>query len=514
VLKDLLVDTPCETLAGDPAATPVSDIVSDSRKAAPGALFVCLPPIGADGADGHGYAAAAYEAGTRAFLCERMPDGLAGLDGVTVLRAADTRKALALAAARFYDFPARRVKLVGMTGTKGKTTISYMLQAIFQAAGKSVGLIGSNGIFYDDVHVKLLNTTPEPMRLHGFLADMADAGVEYVFLEATSQGFFLDRTYGVDFDLGLYTNISTDHISKTEHPSFEHYFSCKQKIFSQTETCIVNRDAERYDEIVAGAGDTRIVTYGFAPSSSSGDFNSSSSGLTRGSRADYAARNIDCRMDGTRMTVRFDCRAPGWEAPILLRMPGIFNASNALAAIAVADHYSIPTEHIQSGLASAVSPGRMEPVDVPAPYTVLIDFAHNRLSMESLFETAKAYRPRRILCVFGLEGNRAHVRRFDSGEILGRDCDYTILANASPRTDDPDRILEDIAAGIERGGGRGRYKICPDRRLAILQILDMAREGDLVLLVGKGNVPYEEVRGVNVPFSERAVVDSYFRGVS
>ncbi|MDR1796282.1 MAG: UDP-N-acetylmuramoyl-L-alanyl-D-glutamate--2,6-diaminopimelate ligase [Clostridiales Family XIII bacterium] len=497
LLKDLLAGVDYRTASGDPAAAAVTDVCFDSRAAAAGALFAALPPTSEGGLDGHDFAGAAYEAGCRSFLVSHMPEALVGKEDATVALVDDTRHALALASANFFGHPARRVKLTALTGTKGKTTISFMLQAIFEAAGKSVGLIGSGGIYYGDVWVKLLNTTPESTRLQGFLSDMADAGVEYVFLEATSQGFYLRRTDGIHFDLGLYTNISPDHISKTEHPSFEHYFESKSRLFEQTDVCIVNRDAEMYGEIMRGAKGTRLITYGFAgPAGTDG--------------LDYAAEGIVCAMEGTRMAVRFLCKAPTWEAPIELRIPGRFNASNALAAIAIADYYSIPKEAIQRGLSVAVAAGRMEEIEVPAPYTVLIDFAHNRLSMESLMETAKAYGPKRILSVFGLEGNRAHIRRFDSGEILGRDVDYTILANASPRTDDPDRILADIATGIERGGGQGRYEIIPDRREAILKILSMAREGDLVLLIGKGNVPYEEVHGVNIPFSERAVVEEFF----
>ncbi|MDR0851862.1 MAG: UDP-N-acetylmuramoyl-L-alanyl-D-glutamate--2,6-diaminopimelate ligase, partial [Clostridiales Family XIII bacterium] len=191
-------------------------------------------------------------------------------------------------------------------------------------------------------------------------------------------------------------------------------------------------------------------------------------------------------------------------------IPGRFNAENALGAVCIADHFGIPKEAIQSGLARTVVAGRMEYVDVPAPYTVLIDFAHNRLSMEAMFETARAYHPNRILCVFGLEGDRAHIRRFDSGEVLGREADYTILSDASPRTDDPDRILADIAEGMERTSGKGRYEIIRDRHVSIPKILDMAQDGDLVLLVGKGNVLYEEVHGVNTPIDERAIVREYF----
>ncbi|MDR1464331.1 MAG: UDP-N-acetylmuramoyl-L-alanyl-D-glutamate--2,6-diaminopimelate ligase [Oscillospiraceae bacterium] len=464
----------------------VRDVAYDSRKAGPAMLFVCLP---GSVADGHNFVRSAYERGTRLFLCQREPEDLAALDGVTLVLTENTRRALALISARHFDYPARRLKFVGITGTKGKTSTSFMLKSIFECAGHPAGLIGSNGVYYSDVYFKLPNTTPESYELHRILKDMADAGIEYCFLEATSQGFYLHRTEGIHFDLALYTNISPDHISKTEHPTFEHYFNCKKMIFSQADFCFVNRDAELFDEIVRDVP-CAVQTYGFD------------------ARADYRAKDIRCEMNGNKMTVSFLCQTPRWERSLRIPIPGEFSASNALAAVCISDYFGIAQEPIAEGLLSAVIKGRMELVEVPAPFTVMIDFAHNKLSVRSLMDTIKKYNPRRTICVFGLEGNRAHIRRFDSGEILGKTADLTILANASPRTDDPNQILADIATGIERSGGN--YTIIPDRREAIRFALNQARDGDLILLVGKGNVPYEEVNGVNIPFSERAVVDEFF----
>ncbi|GHU64893.1 UDP-N-acetylmuramoyl-L-alanyl-D-glutamate--2,6-diaminopimelate ligase 1 [Clostridia bacterium] len=483
---------------------PVSEIVYDSRKAGPETLFCALPGANDKSLDGHDFCGDAYERGCRLYLCRYEPEALAGKDDVMICLTENVRRALALLSARFFGYPARRLTFVALTGTKGKTTISYMLRSIFEDAGKKVGLIGSNGVMYPgpekDFYKKLLNTTPESYVLHGFLRDMADAGVEYVFLEATSQGFLMHRTDGIVFDAALYTNISPDHISKTEHKDFEEYFACKKQIFPQTKICYVNASSELFDRIVAGVPPERIRTYGFAEKRQ----------RDRSCVPDYAACDVRLAQHGTHMAVEFDCKAPDWELPMRVDIPGRFNAENALGAVCIADHFGIPKEAIQSGLAKTVVAGRMEYVDVPAPYTVLIDFAHNRLSMEGMMETAKSYGSKRILCVFGLEGDRAHIRRFDSGEILGRDADYTILSDASPRTDDPDQILADIATGIERAGGKGKYEILRSRYESIPKILDMAREGDIVLLVGKGNVLYEEVHGVNTPIDERQIVRDYF----
>lgn len=493
---------PIELTDGDGCAE-VSEIAYDSRDAGAGSLFVCLPGANGKSLDGHDFCADAYARGCRLFLVRCLPDGLRGKPDISVLRTDDTRRALALLSRRFFGYPEKRLRLIALTGTKGKTTISYMLKSIFEKAGKSVGLIGSNGVLYPGFYKKLLNTTPESYMLHGFLKDMADAGVEYCFLEATSQGFMMGRTDGILFDAALYTNISPDHISKTEHESFEHYFACKKRVFEQTKCCYVNRDAALFDDIVAGVPRELIRVYGFENENGEREKHA-------GYALDYAARDVKLTRDGNRMSVKFQCVAPGWQRHLRVGIPGRFNAENALGAVCIADRCGIGPDHIAAGLSRAVAQGRMEYVEAPAPYTILIDFAHNRLSMEAMMETARSYGPKRILCVYGLEGDRAHIRRFDSGEILGRDADYTILADASPRTDDPDQILADIATGIERGGGAGKYEIIRDRHIAIPKILDMAGAGDIVLLVGKGNVLYEEVHGVNTPLDEREIVRDYF----
>jgi UDP-N-acetylmuramoyl-L-alanyl-D-glutamate--2,6-diaminopimelate ligase len=490
-LAELIDGLSIQVVQGSATGVSVERIGFDSRATQPGDLFVALPGANDASIDGHDFVESAYELGARVFLCRYLPEALAHKEDVVVLTSEDNQIAIAHLAARWYGYPARQLKFVAITGTKGKTTISFMLQAIMEDAGKSVGLIGSNGIYYGDVWIKLLNTTPEPVRLHETLRKMVDAGVEYCILEATSQGFMMHRTDGIDFDLGVYTNISPDHISATEHPTFEHYFACKQRIFDCCPVVYVNHDDPAFNEIVAGS-QAEVRTYGF-----SGDVT-------------YRADNVRSEMNGRRLSVEFDCVAPNWDAPMRVDIPGQFNASNALAAICVADYFGIPVAAIQSGLGRAVVKGRMEAVDVPADFTVLIDFAHNRLSVESMMATAREYHPKRILIVFGLEGNRAHIRRFDSGEVLGRDADYVILSDASPRTDDADAIIADIATGIERGGGAGKYEIIRDRHVSIPRILDMAGPGDLVLLVGKGNVPYEEVNNVLTPFDERQVVAEYF----
>jgi UDP-N-acetylmuramoyl-L-alanyl-D-glutamate--2,6-diaminopimelate ligase len=481
-LADLIQGLDATVWQGD-AAGPVRDIAYDSRQAGPGDVFVALPGMTDDG---HHHIGDAYRRGARAFVVQHWPAD--GPPDATVVRVPDTRHGLALMSQRFFDFPDRQLTVVGITGTKGKTTISFMLQAICQAAGRQVGLIGSNGYFFDSIHVKLANTTPESYQLHQILSQMVAAGVQVVVIETTSQGFLMRRTDGMAIDVGVFTNIARDHISALEHPGFADYLACKQHIFTQSAVCVVNRDAELFDQIIQPAT-CPVVTYGF------------------GAAADYRATDIVTAAADHGLATRFRWR----DHDIRLALPGQFNVSNALAAIAVADRLGIGPAQIATGLAQARVAGRMEVVPVPAPYTVMIDFAHNRLSMEALMTAVRAVKPRRVLAVFGLEGDRFRGRRFDCGAVLGRQVDHTILADASPRFDDPDQILADIASGIESSGGAGTYQVIRDRHQAIPAILRQAGPGDVVLLIGKGGVLYEEVRGVNTPIDERQIVRDFFQ---
>jgi len=494
-LLDLVDGLEGEFLVGD-GGVEVSNIVYDSRKGVPGCVFVALPSVQHDG---HDFIGDAYSRGVRAFVVERWAADAPQGNDLTVFQVPDSRVALAGMSAAYFGYPAKKLTVIGLTGTKGKTTTSYIIKAICEAAGVDVGIIGSNGITYpapDDpqsvdgiFHTKGLNTTPESYELEHIFADMVAAGVTTVIMEATSQGFMMHRTDGVQFNIGVFTNISHDHISPLEHPSFEHYFACKKRIFDQSDVVVVNRDAELFSQIVDGVT-TPLKTYGL---SDGVDYHGE---IEVGDEADH--------------TQRFTCQAPDFTGEFEINLVGKFNVSNALCAIAVADLLGLPVDAMRAGLATAKAMGRLEVLDVPAPYTVLIDFAHNRLSMEAMIEGVQAYHPKHLLAVFGLEGDRSHERRFDCGEMLGRYMDYTILSDASPRMDNPDQILADIATGIERGGGAGKHETIRDRHISIPKILDMAQPGDVVLLVGKGAVTYEEVKGVNYPFDERDVVADYF----
>ena len=502
-IKELIEWLPIEVKTGD-TDVDVSEITSDSRKARLGNLFAAYPGANEMSVSGHDYLDDAYERGCRVFLVRFIPAGFAKKSGVTILQTHNVRRKTALMSRKLLGYPEKRLTLIALTGTKGKTTISYMLRNIFEKAGKKVGIIGSNGIMYPGYNKLLPNTTPEPYVIHSYLKDMADAGVEYCFMETTSQGFLMHRTDGMIFDCAIFTNISPDHISETEHPSFENYFECKKRIFNQTDFCFVNRDTELFDEIIENLPEDMIQIYGLSHKDGGLESGDDEFGLS------YMARHVNLEREGNHLTVNFTCNAPHWHHKMVVGAPGKHNAENALGAICIADRYGISPDDIAAGLTSLSVEGRMEYVDVPAPYTVIIDYAHNKLSMEALMSTAKAYDPKRILCVFGLDSGRAHVRRGDCGEILGRDADHIILSDTSPKKEDPMKIMADIAEGIERGGGAGKYEMIRDRKVSIPKILDMAEEGDIVLIVGQGNRTYQDIGGETVHLDEREIVKEYF----
>ena len=503
-VDELIEWLPIKVKTGD-TDIDVNEITSDSRKAGPGTLFAAYPRINDKSPDGHDFLEDAYERGCRVFLVRDIPEGFDRKSGVTILQTNNVRRKTALMSRKIFGYPETKLKLIALTGTKGKTTISYMLRNIFEKAGKKIGIIGSNGIMYPGFYKLLPNTTPEPYIIHSYLKDMAEAGVEYCFMEATSQGFLMHRTDGIIFDCAVFTNISPDHISETEHPSFENYFECKKRIFTQTDMCYVNRDAELFEEITTDIPENMISVYGLAHRDGGHEAKYDVFPL------DYTAKDVNLLRDGGRLKVEFICYAPHWHHRMSVGAPGLHNAENALGAICIADRYGISPNDIAAGLTSVSVEGRMEYVDVPAPYTVIIDYAHNKLSMEALMNTAKAYDPKRILCVFGLDSGRAHVRRGDCGEILGRDADYVILSDTSPKTEDPMKIMADIAEGIDKGGGAGKYEMIRDRKVSIPKILDMAGEGDIVLIIGQGNRTYQDIGGEVIHLDEREIVKEYFK---
>lgn len=480
-LTELLAGIPCRVEGNTDRE--IKDVVYDTRNPMEqGDLFVCIRGFSFDG---HGYAAEAYGKGVRAFAAE---EPLSLPSDATVVRTDDTRKFLALASANLFRHPAESMFTVAVTGTKGKTSTSFMLQSILNAAGIPTGVIGSTGVYYAGRFEETENTTPESYLLHRTYRRMADAGCKAAIIEAASQGFKLHRTYGIRFDAGIFTNISPDHIGKNEHADFDEYLDCKKMIFAQSAFCCVNADDPHYGEIVRDAP-CPVIPYGIGNES-----------------AVFRAKDASFTLSKHRLCTAFTAVCGESEFPVESGVPGAFSVYNALAAIsaALSAKLGVTPEAVRKGLAEVKVRGRMEIVPTGLPFTVIIDAAHEEFSCKSLFETVRLYSPKRIISVFGCGGNRSKLRRFGMGKVIGESSDLSIITSDNSRLERTEDIISDILVGMQPTGGK--YEIIPNRREAIRKALRTAAEGDVILLIGKGHETYEDIGGVKTPFDEKQVV--------
>ena len=458
----------------------ITDAIYDSRKVAEGCLFVCIP--GAK-TDGHQYAAAAVEAGAAALLVEHeveLPDGC----DVTVIRVEDTCYAMAFVSAAYFGHPAEQMKIIGITGTKGKTTTTYLVKSILEQAGRKVGLIGTIEIIIGDTHIHAENTTPQSYLIQKYFRMMADAGCDTVVMEVSSQGLMLHRTQGFVFDFGIFTNLEPDHIGENEHKDFDDYLHCKSLLFRQCRVGIVNRDDSHWEAVTKDCT-CRLETYGIDTA------------------ADLRAENITFLNEGGSLGMCFTASGLT-ELSVKTASPGKFNVYNALTAIAICRHFGVDGAQIQRALAAAKVKGRTETVRVSDEFTLMIDYAHNAMALKSLLETLRAYNPHRLVCLFGCGGNRAKARRYEMGEVSGRMADLTIITSDNPRTEEPQAIIDDIKKGIAKTDGR-YVEIC-DRKEAIAYAIAHGEPGDIIVLAGKGHEDYQEINGVKYPMDERVLI--------
>ena len=403
---------------------------------------------------------------------------------MTVLKVENGRNALALLSAARFGYPAEKMVTIGVTGTKGKTTTTYMIKSILEACGKKVGLIGTNGAVIGDKHYATKNTTPESYILEQYFDEMVKAGCEYMVMEVSSQSYLMHRVDGLTFDYGLFLNISNDHIGPGEHESFEEYLYYKKQLLKHCKTAIVNEDDEHFDEIVKGAP-SKIYTFSLERPA---DFEAS--GIRYVTASDFVG--LVFQMMGS------------YELEVKVNVPGRFNAANALAAVAVCSFFDLPKPKVSHGLENLKIDGRMEIAYKSSRMTVIVDYAHNAVSMESLLRTLRDYKPKRLVCVFGCGGNRAKERRYSMGEIGGKLADFCIITEDNSRYEDVQEILTDIKVGLSMTSGT--YIEIPDRRKAIEFAVSHAREGDMIAIIGKGHEDYQEIKGVRYPFLDRQVV--------
>lgn len=459
----------------------IDRIEYDSRRIlGAGTLFVCL-----NGArfDGHDYAREVYERGCRVFLVSRPivlpPDAIL----VTV---EDTRSALAVISADFYGRPAEKLHLIGITGTKGKTSTALMLQAILNGCGRPCAYIGSNGVVIRDRYIETVNTTPESRELHSYFDIMVREGVQYAVIEVSSQALAHSRVLGVPFETTIFTNLSPDHISPVEHPDLADYMSSKARLFTEHRctTAIYNADDPMWEEIV---GDTEAKKISFAVES----------------EADFSAWGIEPYRSRTALGILFSCRHGEQKTAVQLLTPGEFSVQNALAALAAASVCGIPLDTAAAILAHTPIRGRFELVEALPERTFILDYAHNGLSLRSALTVLREYAPERLICLFGSVGGKSQNRRAELGATASALADYCILTSDNPDYEAPDAILEDIIAHFDT---HCPYTVIADREEAVRYAVRMSRPGDIILLAGKGHETYQLIEGKKVPFSERAIL--------
>ncbi len=460
--------------------TEITDLISDSRKANEGALFVCIR--GAN-SDGHSFAAAVADVGAKCLIVEEPVDVRSDC---IVLKVNNTRNALALLSAAWFDHPDREVKVIGITGTKGKTTTTYMIKNILENSGKKVGLIGTIETIIGEKHIPSKNTTPESYIVFEHLAEMRDEGIELCVMEVSSQGLMLSRVDGIKFEIGIFTNISPDHIGKNEHKDFDDYLHCKSLLFTKCKKGIINNDDIHKADIIRDAT-CEIETFGFSGG------------------CDYRATNLSFINENGALSIKYHVSGK-CDMDCEVSMPGRFSAMNSLAAIAVCRHFNSSEDDIQKALRTTKVKGRIESFPLPEKYscTVLIDYAHNAMSLESLLVTLKEYEPKRIVSLFGCGGNRAAERRYEMGEVSGRLSDFTIITSDNPRFEDPLAIMKDIETGIKKTDGK--YIMIEDRYEAVKYALSNAAPGDVIVLAGKGHEDYQEIKGKKYPMDERELL--------
>ena len=456
----------------------ITTLANDSRKVQEGSAFVC---ISGAVSDGHKYAQDVCEKGAFAVIVEKdveVPEH------VTVIKVSDTRYALALMSAAYFGYPAEKLKVIGITGTKGKTTTTYMIRSILEGVGHKVGLIGTIEAVIGDQTIPAANTTPESFTIHQYFAKMVEAGCDSVVMEVSSQGLMLHRTAGIQFEIGIFTNLGKDHIGPNEHKDFDDYKRCKAMLFQQCKLGIANVDDKYFEDIFKDAT-CRTETFGFSEG------------------ADLRAENVELVSRPGYLGVAYHVSGL-MDFDVEIDIPGTFSVYNSLTAIAVCRHFAVPVEKIKEALKGAKVKGRIEMIKVSDEFTLMIDYAHNAMSLESLLTTLKEYHPQRLVCLFGCGGNRSKDRRYEMGEVSGRLADLTIITSDNPRFEEPQDIIDDIKTGIGRTDGE-YVEIC-DRKEAIKYAIANGQPGDVIVLAGKGHEDYQEIRGVKHPMDERVLI--------
>ncbi|SDF07278.1 UDP-N-acetylmuramoyl-L-alanyl-D-glutamate--2,6-diaminopimelate ligase [Sporolituus thermophilus] len=489
-LQELVALMPGCEVSGDINLT-ITAVTYDSRQAKPGSLFICLT---GSKVDGHDYIAQARAGGAVAVLVEKEVNVE---PGITVIKVPDTRAAMQAITPFFFDYPSQKLRVIGVTGTNGKTTTTHLIRSILMQAGYKVGLIGTIHTLIGDRTLPVKNTTPDVVDLQGLLAEMVAAGVDYAVMEVSSHALALNRTAGCEFDVGVFTNITRDHLDF--HVTFENYIDAKAELFrligkpdnvKTGKSAVINTDDPAANHML------REVTY---------------HAITYGvqDKADVTARNINIRADGA----KFEAVTAKGIIPLALQITGLFNVYNVLAAIGVALAEGIEPDVIKTALEAFRSvPGRFEIVDVGQPFTVIVDYAHTPDGLENILKTARQFAQRRIIAVFGCGGDRDRTKRPIMGRLAAEYADVVVATSDNPRTEDPVAILKEIEVGIREGIKPGKnYEVIVDRRQAIARALNLAEPQDIVIIAGKGHETYQILKDKTIPFDDREVAREIIR---
>lgn len=467
LLKGVNFDTVCGTLDKE-----AGTLIYHSDKSSPDAVFFA---IRGEKTDGHQFTEKAAEKGVRIFVVEDSNGNFP--DGATVLKVKDARQTLAAASRNFFGKPDEGLTMIGITGTKGKTGTSFMLKAILEKAGIKTGIIGTVKQGFEGHYREAENTTPQSFEIYEMLREMADSDCRAVVTEVSSQALKQHRTDGIEFDIGIFTNLSPDHIGEGEHKNFEEYAECKSRLFRQSRLAVLNADSKYAARMTEHSGIAGEVFFGLSE-----------------------AKDIHVFRDGSVLGTEFVFHGE----KIRLPLPGRFNIYNALAAMTAASLLGIEPSCMREALEDIKIRGRAELIPTYADYTVALDYAHNGVAMNSFLEAMREYNPKRLIAVFGCGGERDHKRRTEMGLAAGNRADLTVITSDNPRNEPPEKIIDEIAEAVAKTAGK--YVIIADRKQALEWVIKQAQSGDIIAVCGKGHETYQIIGSEKKHFDDREII--------
>lgn len=465
----------------------IKDIAYDSRCVSNDYVFVAI--VG-NNVDGHDYIDSAISNGAKVIIVSKN----VSVDNkdITIVLVEDTNKILSRLSMNLFDYPHKKLTTIAITGTKGKTTTSFMIKKIIEESGSSCGVIGTTGIYIGNKYYESKNTTPLSYDTLKYINEMVNDGIKYVVMEVSSQALKYDRVNDIEFDYGIFTNLTHDHIGEFEHTDMDDYIKSKAKLFKQCIHGVFNLDDSHFFEMV-DMGESSINTYGYSE------------------KADLRVKKIDLYRDGSSIGINLDLDGV-IKDKFKISSPGKFSSYNAMSAILTCHLMGIDVKYMKKALSNFSVKGRVEPVYVSPNFTLLIDYAHNGVSTESILTTIREYNPKRIVTIFGCGGNRSRDRRYEMGEMAGKYSDYCIITEDNNRYEKFSDIADDILVGMNKT--KCKYKIIPGRKDAIKYAIENRQDGDIIMLIGKGHEYYKEIKGVKYPFDERVVIKEILEEIS